>query len=118
MPPSAKIDDCLLVLEALAEHRAELLNVEEEKRHRLLMAVGRVSRPERNEQRPRACYVCKTRLTRVHACCDQLCSDWRLSLERVETVELLEVQLLNAIAPFALNAPLEPQLLRQRTPAG
>jgi hypothetical protein len=52
MPPSEKeIDDCLRVLEALAEDRAELLSVEVEKRHRLLMAAGRVSRPDRNEQR-------------------------------------------------------------------
>jgi NAD(P)-dependent dehydrogenase (short-subunit alcohol dehydrogenase family) len=145
MPPSEKeIDDCLRVLEALAEDRAELLGVEVDKRHRLLMAAGRVSRPERNEQRrllraarrkdkhavraqdeallsrarirlkrlepvfttpepaeleaagggvfgpgaslaasttepelnvPRACYVCKTRVTRVHAFYDQMCAD-------------------------------------------
>jgi NAD(P)-dependent dehydrogenase (short-subunit alcohol dehydrogenase family) len=146
MPPSPKeIDDCLRVLEALAEDRAQLLEVEIEKRHRLLTAAGRVSRPERSEQRqllraarrqdkqqvrahdqalleraqirqkrletvfttpepealdaagggvgapvggqapsqdaapplhvPRACYVCKTRVTRVHAFYDQMCSD-------------------------------------------
>jgi len=156
MQPSPKdIDDCLRVLEALADNRARLLEVEVEKRHRLLMAAGRVSRPERNEQRqllkaarrhdkrqvkahdqalleraqirqkrlesvfttpepellaaaaggvstapaaaadakrsqghasaddnqddtpplyvPRACYVCKTRVTRVHAFYDQMC---------------------------------------------
>jgi NAD(P)-dependent dehydrogenase (short-subunit alcohol dehydrogenase family) len=144
MPPSEKeIDDCLRVLEALAEDRAELLSVEVEKRHRLLMAAGRVSRPDRNEQRrllraarrkdkhavkahdeallsraqirqkrlepvfstpepaaleaaaggsfvagenhaacgepelnvARACYVCKTRVTRVHGFYDQMCAE-------------------------------------------
>jgi NAD(P)-dependent dehydrogenase (short-subunit alcohol dehydrogenase family) len=148
MPLSPEdIDDCLRVLETLAEDRAELLEVEVEKRHRLLMAAGRVSRPERNEQRrllkaarskdkrqvrdhdqallgraqirqkrletvfttpdpaalaaaaggtvepatggaapssgdetpplyePRACYVCKTRVTRVHAFYDQMCAE-------------------------------------------
>jgi NAD(P)-dependent dehydrogenase (short-subunit alcohol dehydrogenase family) len=148
MPPSQKdIDECVRVLEALAEDRAELLNVAVDMRHRLLMAAGRVSRPERSEQRqlfraarrkdkrevrahdealleraqirqkrlepvfttpdaaeqaaaaggvfgmanasaereasdsdpplqvPRACYVCKTRVTRTHAFYDQLCSE-------------------------------------------
>jgi NAD(P)-dependent dehydrogenase (short-subunit alcohol dehydrogenase family) len=52
MPPSPKeVDDCLRVLEALARDRAELLGIEAEQRHRLLMAAGRVSRPERDEQR-------------------------------------------------------------------
>jgi NAD(P)-dependent dehydrogenase (short-subunit alcohol dehydrogenase family) len=144
MPLSPEdIDDCLRVLETLAEDRAELLEVEVDKRHRLLTAAGRVSRPERNEQRrllkaarskdkrqirahdqallgraqsrqkrletvfatpepaaleaasggvatgnapglgdqgpplhePRACYVCKTRVTRVHAFYDQMCGE-------------------------------------------
>lgn len=52
MPPSdTDIDACLRVLEALAEDRAGLLHVAVEKRHRLLTAAGRVSRPDRNEQR-------------------------------------------------------------------
>jgi NAD(P)-dependent dehydrogenase (short-subunit alcohol dehydrogenase family) len=145
MPPSdQEIEDCLRVLEALAENRAELLHVAVDKRHRLLTAAGRVSRPDRNEQRqllraarlkdkreikahdqalleraqirqkrlepvfttpepallsaagggvfsagetprageeapplhvPRACYICKTRVTRVHAFYDQMCPD-------------------------------------------
>jgi NAD(P)-dependent dehydrogenase (short-subunit alcohol dehydrogenase family) len=144
MPPTEKeIDDCLRVLERLADNRAELLHVAVEKRHRLLTAAGRVSRPDRNEQRQllraarrkdkkevrdhdralleraqirqkrlepvfvtpepalllaagggvfgadgaleeepatdlheaRACYVCKTRVTRVHSFYDQMCRD-------------------------------------------
>src|SRR6185436_8837922 len=52
MRPSQKdIDECVRVLEALAEDRAELLNVAVEMRHRLLTAAGRVSRPGRSEQR-------------------------------------------------------------------
>jgi NAD(P)-dependent dehydrogenase (short-subunit alcohol dehydrogenase family) len=39
-------------------------------------------------------------------------NSWRLPLDRVSTVELLEVQLVNAIAPFVLNARLKPLLLR------
>jgi NAD(P)-dependent dehydrogenase (short-subunit alcohol dehydrogenase family) len=40
-------------------------------------------------------------------------NSWRLRLHEVETPELLEVQLINAIAPFILNARLKP--LMQRT---
>jgi NAD(P)-dependent dehydrogenase (short-subunit alcohol dehydrogenase family) len=39
-------------------------------------------------------------------------NSWRLPLHQVSTVELLEVQLVNAIAPFVLNARLKPLLLR------
>lgn len=40
-------------------------------------------------------------------------NSWRLALHQVSTVELLEVQLVNAIAPFVLNARLKPLMLRQ-----
>ncbi len=39
-------------------------------------------------------------------------NSWRLLLAEVSSVELLEVQLVNAIAPFLLNARLKPLLLR------
>ncbi|MCA2964166.1 MAG: SDR family oxidoreductase [Acidobacteriaceae bacterium] len=39
-------------------------------------------------------------------------NSWRLLLAEVSTVELLEVQLVNAVAPFVLNARLKPLLLR------
>jgi len=39
-------------------------------------------------------------------------NSWRLLLAEVPAVELLEVQLVNAIAPFLLNARLKPLLLR------
>ena len=39
-------------------------------------------------------------------------NSWRLMLEEVSTVEMLEVQLVNAIAPFLLNARLKPLMLR------
>ena len=39
-------------------------------------------------------------------------NSWRLLLAEVPSVELLEVQLVNAIAPFLLNARLKPLLLR------
>src|SRR6185295_14368661 len=42
-------------------------------------------------------------------------NSWRLPLHQVGTVELLEVQLVNAIAPFVLNARLKPLMLRHRT---
>ena len=42
-------------------------------------------------------------------------NSWRLPLEHVSTVELLEVQLVNAIAPFVLNARLKPLLLKTPT---
>ena len=38
-------------------------------------------------------------------------NSWRLLLAEVSTVELLETQLVNAIAPFILNARLKPLLL-------
>ena len=37
---------------------------------------------------------------------------WRLLLEEVSSVELLETQLVNAVAPFVLNARLKPLMLR------
>jgi NAD(P)-dependent dehydrogenase (short-subunit alcohol dehydrogenase family) len=52
MPLTPKdIDDCIRVLEAIVDDRAELASVELETRNRLLTAAGRVSRPERTEQR-------------------------------------------------------------------
>ena len=39
-------------------------------------------------------------------------NSWRLLLAEVPAVELLEVQLVNAVAPFILNARLKPLLLR------
>jgi len=39
-------------------------------------------------------------------------NSWRLRLDEVPSVELLEVQLVNAIAPFVLNARLKPLMLR------
>jgi NAD(P)-dependent dehydrogenase (short-subunit alcohol dehydrogenase family) len=41
-------------------------------------------------------------------------NSWRLVMDEVSTVELLEVQLINAIAPFIINARLKP--LMTRTP--
>ncbi len=41
-------------------------------------------------------------------------NSWRMLMDEVPTVELLEVQLINAIAPFILNARLKP--LMTRTP--
>jgi len=38
-------------------------------------------------------------------------NSWRLDLHEVSTVELIEVQLVNAIAPFVLNARLKPLML-------
>ncbi|MFN9758432.1 MAG: SDR family oxidoreductase [Planctomycetota bacterium] len=42
-------------------------------------------------------------------------NSWRMPLADVTTVELLEVQLVNAIAPFVLNARLKPLMLRVPT---
>jgi len=39
-------------------------------------------------------------------------NSWRLTLAEVPAVELLEVHLVNAVAPFILNARLKPLLLR------
>ena len=39
-------------------------------------------------------------------------NSWRLMMAEVSSVELLEVQLINAIAPYVLNARLKPLLLR------
>ncbi len=39
-------------------------------------------------------------------------NSWRLTLAEVSSVELLEVHLVNAVAPFILNARLKPLLLR------
>src|SRR4029077_18285622 len=42
-------------------------------------------------------------------------NSWRLSLAEVSSIELLEVHLVNAVAPFVLNARLQPLMLRDRT---
>ena len=39
-------------------------------------------------------------------------NSWRLTLSEVSSVELLEVQLVNAVAPFIINARLKPLMLR------
>ncbi len=39
-------------------------------------------------------------------------NSWRLLMDEVSTVELLEVQLVNAVAPFIINARLKPLMLR------
>ena len=39
-------------------------------------------------------------------------NSWRMLMAEVPTVELLEVQLINAVAPFVLNARLKPLMLR------
>lgn len=42
-------------------------------------------------------------------------NSWRLTLSEVASVELLEVQLVNAVAPFVLNARLKPLMARVPT---
>lgn len=42
-------------------------------------------------------------------------NSWRLRLHEVPTLELLEVQLVNAVAPFVLNAKLKPLMMRVPT---
>ena len=39
-------------------------------------------------------------------------NSWRMQMHEVPSVELLEVQLVNAVAPFLLNARLKPLMLR------
>ena len=40
-------------------------------------------------------------------------NSWRMTLAEVSAVELLEVQLVNAVAPFVLNARLKALILRR-----
>lgn len=42
-------------------------------------------------------------------------NSWRMKLAEVPTAELLEVQLVNAVAPFILCAKLKPLMMRDRT---
>jgi NAD(P)-dependent dehydrogenase (short-subunit alcohol dehydrogenase family) len=42
-------------------------------------------------------------------------NSWRLTLSEVDTAELLEVHLVNAVAPFLLTARLKPLMMRQRS---
>jgi NAD(P)-dependent dehydrogenase (short-subunit alcohol dehydrogenase family) len=39
-------------------------------------------------------------------------NSWRLLMAEISTVELLEVQLINAVAPFVINARLKPLMMR------
>ncbi|WP_013320228.1 SDR family NAD(P)-dependent oxidoreductase [Gloeothece verrucosa] len=41
-------------------------------------------------------------------------NSWRLKLDQVSSVEMLEVQLVNAVAPFILNSQLKPLLIRSQ----
>ncbi len=43
-------------------------------------------------------------------------NSWRLTLAEVSSVEMLETQLVNAVAPFVLNARLKPLMLRSPEP--
>jgi NAD(P)-dependent dehydrogenase (short-subunit alcohol dehydrogenase family) len=43
-------------------------------------------------------------------------NSWRMQLAEVPSVELLEVHLVNTVAPFILNARLKPLMLRTREP--
>ena len=45
-------------------------------------------------------------------------NSWRMLMAEVPTVELLEVQLINAIAPFVLNARLKPLMMRSPALSG
>ncbi len=45
-------------------------------------------------------------------------NSWRLTLAEVETSEMLEVHLVNAVAPFVLCAKLKPLMLRNRQAPG
>lgn len=42
-------------------------------------------------------------------------NSWRMTLAQVPTAEMLEVQLVNSVAPFILCAKLKPLMLRERT---
>jgi NAD(P)-dependent dehydrogenase (short-subunit alcohol dehydrogenase family) len=42
-------------------------------------------------------------------------NSWLLQLDEISTMEMLEVQLVNAIAPFILNGQLKPLLMRSRS---
>jgi len=42
-------------------------------------------------------------------------NSWRLTLAEVSSIELLEVHLVNAVAPFVLNARLKPLMIRHRS---
>src|SRR5262249_34541077 len=48
----------------------------------------------------------------------RLINSWRLTLAEVATAEMLEVHLVNAVAPFILCAKLKPLMLRHRETAG
>lgn len=45
-------------------------------------------------------------------------NSWRLTLSEVATAEMLEVHLVNAVAPFILCSKLKPAMLRDRTEPG
>ena len=42
-------------------------------------------------------------------------NSWRMELDEVPTIEMIEVQLVNSIAPFVLTARLKPMMLRTDT---
>ena len=59
--------------------------------------------------------TCSRRAGSTRTCSRSTCAtanSWRLTLAEVSSVELLETQLVNAVAPFVLNARLKPLMLR------
>ncbi|HEY6556281.1 MAG TPA: SDR family oxidoreductase [Polyangiaceae bacterium] len=66
-PTPEGIEACIALLEAFVENRAELAEVSLEQRNRLLTAAGRLSRPERNEQRLLARALLKKRRRELRA---------------------------------------------------
>ena len=121
LPPEPMPDDDLIqrlrqatdLLEAVAGDRTLLDPLDARERARLVTAAGDVFCPDVDQRRQLA----KERRRRAR---DQGLqqvdlrgrNSWRLTLAEVSSVELLETQLVNSVAPFVLNARLKALMLR------
>ena len=113
------IDQCIQVLEALVEDRAALAGVDTQTRIRLLTAAGRVSRPERNDQRRLSREVIRKKKQALRA-------EDEVKLERAGIRQRRQLAELTSPLPLALAAsgggrfdvrdpsPAEPEEVHER----
>ena len=82
-----QIEDCVDLLERVVEDRGLLAHIDAELRQRLLIASGRISRPNKNDRR---------RLARVHRRIDKVDTVWMIGasprwVQGIEDSQIVEI---------------------------
>ncbi|HVU03032.1 MAG TPA: SDR family oxidoreductase [Polyangiaceae bacterium] len=99
--------DCLRLLEALVDDRSGLAALDLETRNRFLMAAGRLSRPERNEQRLLARALGKQKKKRKRDADEAVLARTGIRRKRLEPVFVTPDPLLLAAAAGGASSPSE-----------